>query len=59
MICVPTFDRKELEKGRGFLVHMSEVYPMITPYLKGIHLTLESWHPDWDVDGWKFPKNNG
>eukprot|EP00957_Ditylum_brightwellii_P087825 6688368-Ditylum_brightwellii.AAC.1 len=29
---------------------------MITPYLKGVHLMLESWRPNRDVDGWKFSK---
>lgn len=44
-------DRKELEKDRGFLVHLSMVYPTLVPYLKGFHLTLESWRPDRDAQG--------
>ena len=51
-------DRKEMEKDRGFLVHLSMVYPSLTPYLKGFHLTLESWRPDRDIQGWKMPVND-
>lgn len=34
-------DRKELERKRGFLVYVSRTYPSMTPYLKGMHHTLE------------------
>ena len=51
-------NRKELEKDRGFLVHLRMVYPSITPYLKGLHLTLEMWRPDRDSQGWKLPRND-
>ena len=51
-------DRKELERDRGFLVHLSMVYPCLTPYLKGLHLTLETWRPDRDIQGWKLPRND-
>lgn len=47
-------DRKNLEKGRGFLVHLSRTYPVLVPYLKGIHNVLESWRKGRDEDGWKF-----
>jgi hypothetical protein len=33
---------KTLEKQRGFLVYMARIYPSLGPYLKGIHLTLDS-----------------
>jgi len=42
-----------LESARGFLVHMQQVYPAMTPYLKGLHLTIDSWRSNRDVDGWK------
>ncbi len=47
-------DFKFLEKGRGFLVYFSRTYPSIVPYLKGIHLTLDSWRPNRDSEGWKI-----
>jgi hypothetical protein len=37
-----TIDYKPLESYRGFLIYISRTYPAITPYLKGIHLTLDS-----------------
>ena len=45
----------ELKKAlsvRGFLIHAARVYPDIKPYLKPLHLTLESWRPNKDADGW-------
>jgi hypothetical protein len=35
-------DHKQLEKHRGSPVYVSCTYPAITPYLKGIHLSLDS-----------------
>lgn len=46
-------DRKNLEKIRGFLVHVQQTYPALTPYLKGLHLTIDSWRPGRDEEGWK------
>jgi hypothetical protein len=39
---------------RGFLVYLVQTYPSLDPYLKGIHLTLDSWRPLWGADGWKL-----
>ena len=47
-------DRKELEKIRGFLVYVSLTFQSMVPYLKGIHLTLESWRPDQNEEGWRL-----
>lgn len=47
------FDYKTLEQQRGFLVYVSRTYPLLVPYLKGIHLTLDSWRPYRDKEGWK------
>ena len=46
-------DRKRLEQHRGFLVHITNAYPALTPFLKGLHLTIDSWRPDRDSEGWK------
>jgi len=51
-------DFKDLERGRGFLVYLSRTYPAITPFLKGIHLTLDSWRDGRDADGWKISKKD-
>ena len=44
--------RKDLERIRGFLVYVATTYSVLTPYLRGIHLTLDSWRPNRDSDGW-------
>jgi hypothetical protein len=35
-------NHKQLERRRGFLVYVAQAYPSLVPYLKGIHLTLDS-----------------
>jgi hypothetical protein len=48
---------KTLEKHRGFLVYVSRTYPSMVPYLRGIHLTLDSWRPWRKEDGWKMTQS--
>ena len=50
----PYFNPKEMQKKRGFLVHLSTIYPWIRSLLKGVHRTLEVWRGKRDIDGWKF-----
>jgi hypothetical protein len=50
------FEFKTLERYRGFLVHVARTYPVMTAYLKGIHLTLDSWRPGRGDDGWKLTR---
>jgi len=47
--------RKPLESMRGFFIHLMRTYPIITPYLKGMHLTLDGWRPNRDEELWKLP----
>jgi hypothetical protein len=49
---------KELESARGFLVYVARTYGAMVPYLKGLHLTLDSWRPDRDEDGWRYAPND-
>jgi len=49
----PHISHKSLEQKRGFFVHLQRTYPCITPFLKGMHLTLDSWRPGRDAEGWK------
>jgi hypothetical protein len=49
-----TIAHKQLESYRGFLIYLVRTYPDMNPYLKGIHLTLDSWRPWRREDGWKF-----
>ena len=55
---VAMLNRKEVECDKGFMIHLSKVYPALVPYLKGMHLTLEMWRSDRDSRGWKLPKND-
>jgi hypothetical protein len=48
-----TFVHKDLERIRGFLIYVIKTYPSFAPYLKGIHLTLDSWWPQRGADGLK------
>ena len=36
-------DHKSLQSDRGFLVHCTQAYPGLVPYMKGVHLSLETW----------------
>ena len=47
-------DYKQLERARGFLCHLSMTHDMVTPFLKGFHLTLAGHLPKRDEDGWKM-----
>jgi hypothetical protein len=48
------FCYKRLEQVRGFLCHLTMTYESLTPFLKGLHLTLASFLPNRDDDGWKL-----
>jgi len=47
---------KRLEQIRGFLVYVTRTYRWLTPYLKGLHLTLDAWRSDRDEEGWRKSK---
>ncbi len=47
------FNLKQLLSDRGFLTYVSQSYPAMVPYLKGIHLTIDSWRDGRDENGWK------
>jgi hypothetical protein len=34
---------RQLLKEWGFLVHLTMMYPVMVLYLKGLHLTIDSW----------------
>jgi hypothetical protein len=46
-------DRKCMESDRGFLNYVTQAYPAMVPYLKGVHLTIDGWRPDRTDQGWK------
>ncbi len=46
--------RKRLEQIRGFLIYVGRTYRWMNPYLKGLHLTIDSWREDRDEDGYRM-----
>jgi len=48
-----TIAYKPLEQKRGFFIHLMRTYPCITPFLKGMHMTLDSWRGGRTPEGWK------
>ncbi len=46
-------DYKRLQSNRGFMVYVTQAYLSFKPYLKGFHLSLETWQEGQDSDGWK------
>ncbi len=39
---------------RGFLMYVVRTYTWLNPYIKGLHLTVDSWQPERVVDGFKW-----
>ncbi len=39
---------------RGFLMYMVRTYPWLNPYMKGMHLMVDSWQPGQAEDGFKM-----
>mmetsp|Transcript_21443 Transcript_21443/g.30696 ORF Transcript_21443/g.30696 Transcript_21443/m.30696 type:complete len:502 (+) Transcript_21443:2685-4190(+) len=54
LMTMPQLNHKNLERIRGFLLYVTRTYPGLVPYLKGFHLTLDSWRPGRDSDGWRL-----
>ena len=50
----PTLNRKELERSAGFLNHLAMTFEELTPFMKGIYLTLNAWRPQRDSEGWRL-----
>jgi hypothetical protein len=50
-------DHKQLERTRGFFIHLPRTYPVIAPFLKGMHLTLEGWRGHRDDEMWAIARS--
>jgi hypothetical protein len=48
------FPLARLLQIRGFLMYVVRTYPWINPYMKGLHLTIDSWRPLRGLDGFKL-----
>ena len=42
---------------RGFLMYVVSTYTWLNPYMKGMHLTVDSWRPGRSEDGFKMTPN--
>lgn len=49
----PSLGRKQLERSTGFLNHLATTFDVMTPYLKGFYLTLNSWRLKRNSEDWK------
>ncbi len=52
-------DYKKLRSDRGFMVYVTQAYPLLKPYLKGFHLSLETWRGGRDTEGWLIRATQG
>ena len=43
----------DLLSDRGFLIYVTRTYDCMVPFLKGLHLTIDSWRSGRDGEGWK------
>jgi hypothetical protein len=39
---------------RGFLIYVVRTYPWLNPYIKGLHLMIDSWRPGREESGFKM-----
>lgn len=47
-------NKKRLEQIRGYVGYVSQTYPIMATYLKGLHLTIDGWRDGRDDEGWKL-----
>eukprot|EP00984_Skeletonema_dohrnii_P022484 scaffold11603_cov72-Skeletonema_dohrnii-CCMP3373.AAC.1 len=45
--------RNRLEQIRGFLNYVTRTYRWLSSYIKGLHLTIDGWRKDRDMDGYR------
>ena len=45
--------RQRLLEIRGFLNYVVRTYDWMTPYMKGLHNTIDGWRFNRDSGGWK------
>ncbi len=55
--CGTELAHKELLLDQGFLVYATRTYPTMVPYLKGFHLTIETWSGGRDKEGYKVKQS--
>ena len=51
---IPKIYLKDIELNTSFLVNLAMAYPLISPFLKGFYLTMNSCIEGRDKNGWKM-----
>ena len=54
MVALDCLPLTKLLQIRGFLMYVVRTYPWINPFMKGLHLTIDSWWPFRGPDGFKL-----
>ena len=52
MMAQPSMSLVRLQQIRGFLIYVARTYRWLTPYIKGLHLTIDGWRKNRDKEGW-------
>jgi hypothetical protein len=47
-------EHKALEIIRGFLVYVARTYRSLTPFLMGLHMSIDDWRSGREEDGWRL-----
>jgi hypothetical protein len=50
----PWLSHKDLERKRVFFGHLAMCYASLVPFMKGFHLTTDSWRTKKPTSGWKM-----
>jgi hypothetical protein len=54
VLALEQVDHKVLEIIRGFLVYVAHTYKTLTPFLMGLHMSIDGWRPGRDEEGWRL-----
>jgi len=54
LVSKPPLPLHRLLQIRGFLIYVVRTYKWLNPYIKGLHLTIDSWRPGRAANGFKL-----
>jgi hypothetical protein len=54
LLANPPLPLHRLLQIRGFLIYVVRTYKWLNPYIKGLHLTIDSWRPGRADNGFKL-----
>jgi hypothetical protein len=53
MLTLDRVDHKVTDISHGFLVYTARTYKPLNPFLIGLHMSIYSWRPGRDEEGWR------